>query len=263
MLFKYFANGAFELDISKIEHIDRNTINHITNIICETKTHTIRVLSDATGAVVATLNQILFHLNGPNCNGAPIIVADRNDVYYQSYRGDRFGPSVFVVILSTFDIHPQQIVHKFTEGKKFIKYFTIITKKIKSEIEYQQTMECGLRKMFQQFWDRDILNVVIVFYYNEVKLYTYTPFTISGSIELLDMTQRRWTKDLFYNKLNNIDGYQLKVSMYSDEVRAIPYNRSDGEIGYWGVDGLIANVVRERYEKYFLYLIFGLLNTKR
>lgn len=234
ILFNHYVCGMF----------NPSTINHISDIICQTKTQSIRVLtSQSDDDVDESLNHLLLYLNGPKCSSAPIIVEDENNVYYRSYNHGGLGPSVLVVVLPHFSIRRHQIVHKYSERKEFIKYFVIVTELISL---FQVNTFNSTRNIFQQFWDQDILNVVIVLNIGQLmKLYTYMPFTTSGNIELVDITHRQ-RENLFYDKLNNIDGFRLKVAMHSDEVRAIPYNCSDGQVRYYGVDGFIANVVRER-----------------
>lgn len=73
-----------------------------------------------------------------------------------------------------------------------------------------------IKDIFQLFWDKLILNVVIIFWSDELRVYTFNPFFDDFYVRLSSNITR--ADDLFYDKLVNQNGKQLYVSLFPEEV---------------------------------------------
>lgn len=83
--------------------------------------------------------------------------------------------------------------------------------------------------LFRLMWKKQLLNVVVVDVQSTIL--TYEPFTMNGfTVRELDSSD-----DPFPDKLRNLHGHEIKVSMFHQIVRSIPVGDR-----YGGVDGQLA-----------------------
>ncbi|XP_054735768.1 uncharacterized protein LOC129242890 [Anastrepha obliqua] len=91
-----------------------------------------------------------------------------------------------------------------------------------------------LGELFEAIWQRKILNAIVI---TDVQhIYTFEPFTPAG-FALKRITNGQY----FYDKLKNLHHHQLRITMFTDFLRAIP--KRNRENGYDGVDGLLASSI--------------------
>jgi hypothetical protein len=66
-----------------------------------------------------------------------------------------------------------------------------------------------LTHLLELIWTRQILNFVVVFVFTSVEIFSYNPFTR----EVMNLTM---SGNLFPDKLRNLNGFRLKVSLWAD-----------------------------------------------
>lgn len=104
-----------------------------------------------------------------------------------------------------------------------------------------------LEKMFQQFWLKKILNVVIIFWSTRLNVVTYSPFG-KPFLRFFRANQTDY-RILFRDKTNNFMGEPLRIGLFYEESRAI-FNKTleTHQINITtldGVDGLQARLIIE------------------
>lgn len=97
-----------------------------------------------------------------------------------------------------------------------------------------------IENIFVKFVEKNIYNIVII---SDASIMTYNPFT--GKIISINGTKKK--NDVFVRSWDDLRGRSLVVSMYKQDDRAIP--KRNGTPGYTGVDGLVADLLEERYNK--------------
>lgn len=141
---------------------------------------------------------------------------------------------------------------RFRKDKR--KYFVII------EWIRESNQEQWLYYLFAKFWRKQVLNVVVIFHKHSVQIYTYQLLADNGSLNannisiptamqeqnfnlnVMNITHYDLSK-LFFNKLTNLQGRKLVVTMFPLISRANP--KKDGS-SYTGIDGHVAELVRSR-----------------
>ncbi|RZC39564.1 hypothetical protein BDFB_011123, partial [Asbolus verrucosus] len=69
-----------------------------------------------------------------------------------------------------------------------------------------------LPNFLNYLWRNNILNFVVVFVYKQLEVFSYNPF---NNNEIINLTNRAYHSDtLFPDKLKNLNGYELKVSIF-------------------------------------------------
>lgn len=126
-------------------------------------------------------------------------------------------------------------IKKKMKNKEFTRYAIVFTDKLSlasSKIE--------LKGIFAEFWERGVLNVIIVFWTNELNVFTYTPFDESF---LVSLNVSEFQPDLlFYDKTKNLNGDELKVGMFYEPQRA-KILQTDNTIKLQGIDGRFTKMV--------------------
>lgn len=129
-------------------------------------------------------------------------------------------------------------VKKKMKNKEYTHYAIVFTEKIQLD-SFNDT----LKLMFNEFWERRVLNVIIVFWTNKLNCFTYSPFEKQFLIPL--STNETKPESVFYDKTINLNGHQLKVGMFNEEQRAkITY--VDKKPIMRGMDGGFAGMVIKR-----------------
>ncbi|XP_037933992.1 uncharacterized protein LOC119668526 [Teleopsis dalmanni] len=91
-------------------------------------------------------------------------------------------------------------------------------------------------------------NVDVVTIVHHRKIYTFEPYTEKGfQIKLIKNNK------YFYDKLRNLHKLQLKISMFSDQVRAIP-NKNFKINGFSAIDGMVAKTIINKLNATALYI---------
>lgn len=145
------------------------------------------------------------------------------------------------------------VVYEFRFRKDKRKYFVII------EWTGDSNQDQWLYYLFAKFWRKQVLNVVVIFHKQTVQIYTYQLLADSSSLNanvsiptamqeqdfnlnVVNITHLPTSK-FFFNKLMNLQGRKLVVSMFPLISRA--NLKKDGR-SYTGIDGHVAELVRSR-----------------
>lgn len=111
-----------------------------------------------------------------------------------------------------------------------------------------------IQKLLDIMWQKNVLNVAVMFNNIEVEeqssrslVYAYLPFTEYG-FRVLNMTKEKYLaeRDYFQRKVTNVFGTTITVSMELEELRVIKSNAPMPVPRFYGVDGDLAELVRER-----------------
>lgn len=223
---------------------NESNVKLISTGICELESHVIRFVVDPAN-ITTTAQHILHNLN-TNCLSAPVQVMYESMFRIRSEQFYQFQLCVFVFVLADVHQFRSHLFNRRLEGKGLQRYFFVIEGIV--EPSRSGVDRSWLRQIMTELWQKRILNVVVIFSEgdDELQWFTYTPFLDEGKrVELLAMNA---TSDWFYNKLLNLGLSQMVISMHNDEVdvRAQPKDDFRTE-GYTGVDGMVANLIRERY----------------
>lgn len=99
------------------------------------------------------------------------------------------------------------------------------------EQKYNKSSADELKWASKIFWKNQILNVAFLYAEKTFTCFTYNPFPQISIVHLKDC-------NLFYEKMTNLMGYRVNVSMFKNVLDAIPNNNE-----YLGKDGILAKTV--------------------
>lgn len=108
-----------------------------------------------------------------------------------------------------------------------------------------------LERMFHFLWQNKLLNVVAVLqmFGQRAQMFTYAPSTPMG-FRVLNISSvvstNAATMDGVLSNSSRVYGATLRVSMEPEELRVIRPGVNDTKAGFYGVDGDMAELVRER-----------------
>lgn len=131
-----------------------------------------------------------------------------------------------------------QLINRRVYTKHYQKYFLVIQEAFIEDLNW-------LEKIFQDFFQKEILNVVAIFY-NSGKMYsfTYNPYTPHG-FKLINLVGKSCSTEYFYEKLFNLYGHRLMISMLTDNIKSV--KSENGK--YKGTDGYLAETIGQRWIK--------------
>lgn len=97
-------------------------------------------------------------------------------------------------------------------GDKHTSHFIIL-------IEHAVSPDAWLNDLFQEFWNLKLLNVLVLFWNDDLNIFTYSPFSSEFRIRLLSKEINY--SDVFWDKTTNLMGHTLKVSIFPQAPKAI------------------------------------------
>lgn len=113
--------------------------------------------------------------------------------------------------------HPQELnlsyVKKKMKNKEYTFYTIVFTEKLPPN-----SINIELREIFTKFWQRQVLNVIIVFWTDKLNCLTYSPFEKEFLIPL-NVSETN-AERLFYDKTINLNGQKLRLGMFFEPQRA-------------------------------------------
>lgn len=147
------------------------------------------------------------------------------------------------------------VIDEFRFEKDKRKYFVIV-ERIDATNHHQVQW---LYYLFAKFWQKQVLNVVVIFHEHSLQMYTYQLLADDGGSSNVSMPTAAMLEQtfnlrvmnithydiaaLFFNKLTNLQGRKLVVTMFPLVSRA--YLKKDGS-SYTGIDGNVAELIRSR-----------------
>ncbi|GAB0092301.1 ionotropic receptor 85a [Sergentomyia squamirostris] len=149
--------------------------------------------------------------------------------------------SLIITVMPNMTINLEEdLIHvKKRMHSKFKYYFIVVIEQPCGDSETD--LRLWLKNLFEIFWQRKHLNVVIIFWKLQLRIYTYNPFLPQFLVQLaVDNVNADY---LFPDKAVNMRGHPLKVSLFVDDVRAITRPKR-GDI--CGIDGFVTSLVIDR-----------------
>lgn len=158
------------------------------------------------------------------------------DIIINPYEQRDIGIDLYslYIVRSPSDLNLSYVKKKM-KNKEYIRYAIVFTEKITSN-SYRN----DLSEIFDEFWQRQVLNVIIIFWTSKLNCFTYTPF---GERYLIPLNVN-WTQPdrLFYEKTRNLEGYTLRLGMFFEPQRA-SISEVDGKFVMKGIDGGLAQMI--------------------
>lgn len=149
---------------------------------------------------------------------------------------------VFIVQNTSRAKNVINLISRRVYTKHYQKYFVIIQEAFIEDLNW-------LEIIFRDFFDKEILNIVAIFYNSErVYSFTYHPYTSNG-FKLINLSERSCT-EYFFEKLTNLFGHRIKISMLTDNIKSV--KSENGK--YKGTDGYLASTIEEILNATFEYI---------
>lgn len=111
--------------------------------------------------------------------------------------------------------------------------------------DFKANLVRSLRRLSFLCWNKKILNVSFVLVGNTITTAIYNPFTNNHTINITFSTNI----NIFPDKLRNLFGYNINISMFPNILDAIPNGNS-----FKGRDGLMASTVEQILNATFTYI---------
>lgn len=103
-----------------------------------------------------------------------------------------------------------------------------------------------LSTLFDEFWNRYVLNVVIVYWNRTLTAVTFTPFK-QPKLIYIQGDELKKLKKIFKATAQNLYGYPLNVTIFHDSSRArFDQNNTDNVKALDGTDGLLGRLIVEQ-----------------
>lgn len=102
-----------------------------------------------------------------------------------------------------------------------------------------------LQEAFEEFWARQALQVVLIYYQNGIKVFTYNPFTKEYVIEVSDGGE---LPKLYTHGITDMHGYPIKMYFFDTVIKqAVVEEVVNGKIKYNGVAGKYFEMLKDIY----------------
>lgn len=137
-------------------------------------------------------------------------------------------------IARNFNTLNMNCVNANTLDKYRAHYIVVLEEKI------EEPADKMLSKVFDIFWRKKILNALIIYWSNDLHIVSFNPFT---RMKLINFAANQTDLNvLFPEKANNLNGHQLKATIFYDETRAT-FNQNELEFTTLdGADGLLGKL---------------------
>lgn len=175
----------------------------------------------------------------------------KNRPLYQTGFGTHGHPqtAVFLRILVNDNQKAIELCQRFIRKRRMGEQTQLLLLMFETIIK-NDGFSLWIRKLLKIMWQKNVLNVVVMF--NNIEehsslVYAYLPFTEYG-FRVLNMTKEKYLaeRDVFQRKVTNVFGSIITVSMELEELRVIRGNEQMPMSRFYGVDGDLAELVRER-----------------
>lgn len=167
--------------------------------------------------------------------------ASKNEFNLKGYADEGIGIEFYSLnIVQTLKDLDLLYVTKRMPNKEYARYVILLEEKLEPEPKIYREFEA----IFKQFWGKNVLNVVIIFWTTQLKVMTYTPFGERFLIEIDPKDTR--LEHLFYDKVRNMLGHPLRVGLFNEPMKAeFQYTEqsTDSSVKIIGVDGLFTKLV--------------------
>lgn len=220
---------------------NNDLIESTRQVLCSTESYVIHLLT-SNREEKDSLGQLIEH-QSEDCNLRPMILIEVNERTKISFQ---YKSTVTVFIVSSQDKirHFLKTVTRNGGGNNNQKFLFVLN------FECDRTVAV---KIFESLINKYFRNIAVIMYEaSVVSLLIHNPFlgrnlSVRDTIDSLSRNK----DDIFLFEWRDIRGHSLVISMYEQYDRAIAKNI--GRFGYIGVDGLIADLVEERYMNLYAF----------
>lgn len=125
-------------------------------------------------------------------------------------------------------------------NKEYARYVILLEEKLEPKPKIRREFEA----IFMEFWRKNVLNVIIIFWMTQLNVMTYNPFGKQFLIEINPKETR--SGHLFYDKVRNMFGHPLRVGLFSEPMKAEIYyteQSTDSSVKIIGADGSFTKLV--------------------
>lgn len=203
-------------------------------ILCSTDSNAIHLLAIDKGTLFDEIGELIQSLN-KHCNFKTVqlsaIDMKQTKLQYNS------GVNVFMVNTRESIHYFLQAVTRYQGSTSHHRFLVVF--------DFQYDLQL-LKDTFQNLAQRTTFNIVVIMHDESVEIsVTYNPFDKTfNSIDDAAIREEKQT-DVFVRNRSDLRRRTLVVSMHEQIDRAV-LKKNDGP-GYTGVDGLIADLLEERY----------------
>lgn len=226
----------------------KESIQFTKELICNTSAHVIDIFYIKSSATTDHLLQLIYK----ECS-TPVILNNAKETIPKPDNETKLSSKVLIInSLDQVDTF-MELINEYRFRKDRRKYFVVI------ELVRESNQEQWIYYLFAKFWRKQVLNVIVIFHKQSIQIYTYQLLADIGSpdaniskatamqeqnfnLNVINITDYP-TSNLFFNKLRNLQGRQLVVTMFPLVSRAI---RNKDGTAYTGIDGHVAELVRSR-----------------
>lgn len=170
--------------------------------------------------------------------------SEKQEININPYDNKDIGIELYSVNIMR---NPQELDLSYAKrkmkNKELTRYSIVFTEKL-----HVESYERKLTDIFTGFWERQILNIIVIFWTNELNCFTYNPFDNPFLISLhINETD---PKHLFFDKTGNLKGHQIRLGMVEDSQRVKIIETGD-KIQLKGYDGGLGGMILKRMNATF------------
>lgn len=230
-----YLNIAETFEVSSINKSNEKLSTSLLNILCSTDSNTIRLL--VVDGIFDETDEFIARLNN-ECPFKTVQLSTINAITTKSVH--RHSEVIVFMLDSNDSIHDfEQAVTKFQDSDNH-KRFVVL-----SRFQYDLRM---LANVFRTLARQTVFNIVVVMHADDLEeiVLQYNPF--DGTTHIVGSALKLERRELFVRNQSDLYGRKVVISMHEQFDRAI--SNKNGTTGYTGVDGLVADLLEERYVMY-------------
>lgn len=229
----------FYTTLALSNHLPSNGLKNYLNGIVETyQPRSLVVVSDSENYITA-----FYELNIPLYSISLNGIVKFNGIYHKKYdERITFEENKIYIVISDEPFKNETFLEKLQSI-----YFWRQRDKVLLLIlnEFRKAQLKNLNQLIFICWKKKILNISFAFVGTSITTFIYNPFSSNKSIEI-SVSE---SSSIFPDKLRNLYGYKINVSMFPNILDAIPNGNK-----FKGKDGLMASTVESILNASFTYI---------
>ncbi|XP_031636013.1 uncharacterized protein LOC116348929 [Contarinia nasturtii] len=231
-------------EIASVDH-QYHISTYISKVFCNIRTIFMNI-SIEKHVPFAFFDRIIRALN--RCTSSGIFLhgydsSKQQELDVNPYERENIGIELYSlnILRNSQDLNLSYVKKKM-KNKEYTYYAIVFTEKLTSE-----SVDIELKAIFNQFWQRQVLNVIIVFWTDKLNCFTYSPF--DKKLISLNVSEIR-VERLFYDKTKNLNGHKLRMGMFFEPQRA-EFHEINGKTIMDGVDAKFGEMVAKKMNATF------------
>lgn len=223
-----FANSLNEISSG---NLNENLAITMQNILCSTDSNSIDLLAKdrenfyETGELIKRLNE--------DCSFKTVRLSSIDTI--ETTLQNHSDVIVFIINSGESTHYFLQAVARYKGSNSRSRFLVVF--------QWQYDLQI-LESAFMKLSQKTKFNIVVILHY-ESNVFIYIYDTFDAKFRLYNDTRVGIAKDIFVINRSDLRGRRLVVSMHEQIDRAVL--KKNGEHGYAGVDGLIAELLENRY----------------